>query len=520
MCKKSIISASPAGTPFPVYCSVCWWGDGWDGLQFGADYDFSVPFFEQFKRVLLKVPRMNLFQRGSSDSPHSNMLAESKRVYLSISVVESEDISYSWAVDKSFHIFDSYSVSNSEQCFENRYCDKNYASHFLHLSRNCIDSWFLFDCVNCKNCALSSNLRNKEYVMRNKQCSKEEYSRQLEMLKLGSFRELEELKEEFGRIELQAIHKYANVTKSVNATGDNILNSKNLRECFDVHDLEDVTRSFRTLNLKDAMDIEYGGLSSELVYEYVTGGKTGYNIKWSIAALESDNDLSYTDYCASSSNLFGCAGIRGKSYCILNKQYTKEEYEAMMPKIKKHMDDVPYADKKGRVYRYGEFFPSEISPYAYNETIAQEHFPMTKEKALERGFTWRDPDTKEYAITKRSGDLPDHIKDAPDSILQETIGCRHEGKCMDQCTTAFRLTPEEFQFYKKMGIPLPRLCPNCRHYEHIRLRNPMRLWHRQCMCDKATHQHRGHCPNEFETSYSPERKEIVYCEQCYQSEVV
>jgi hypothetical protein len=28
------------------------------------------------------------------------------------------------------------------------------------------------------------------------------------------------------------------------------------------------------------------------------------------------------------------------------------------------------------------------------------------------------------------------------------------------------------------------------------------------------------CPNEFETPFSAERKEIVYCEQCYNAEVV
>ncbi len=28
-----------------------------------------------------------------------------------------------------------------------------------------------------------------------------------------------------------------------------------------------------------------------------------------------------------------------------------------------------------------------------------------------------------------------------------------------------------------------------------------------------------HCPNEFETSYAPDRPEIIYCEKCYQQEV-
>ncbi|HEY4526141.1 MAG TPA: hypothetical protein VJL32_03550 [Candidatus Paceibacterota bacterium] len=37
----------------------------------------------------------------------------------------------------------------------------------------------------------------------------------------------------------------------------------------------------------------------------------------------------------------------------------------------------------------------------------------------------------------------------------------------------------------------------------------------------ATHFHgENPCPTEFETSYAPDRPEIVYCEQCYNSEVV
>jgi hypothetical protein len=41
--------------------------------------------------------------------------------------------------------------------------------------------------------------------------------------------------------------------------------------------------------------------------------------------------------------------------------------------------------------------------------------------------------------------------------------------------------------------------------------NPPKLWHRKCMKEG--------CQNEFETSYAPERPEIVYCEKCYQQEV-
>jgi hypothetical protein len=200
------------------------------------------------------------------------------------------------------------------------------------------------------------------------------------------------------------------------------------------------------------------------------------------------------------------------------------------------MNDMPYTDKLGREYRYGEFFPPELSPFAYNETIAQEYFPLTKAEAVQKGYRWRDPDTKSYVITKQPSDLPDHIKDTEDSMLQETIGCEHAGTCNEQCTTAFKIIPEELSFYRRMNLPLPRLCPNCRHYQRLKQRNPLKLWHRTCTCqgtqgangkgkmvyeNTVKHFHNDQpCPNEFETSYAPDRPEIIYCEQCYNAEVV
>jgi hypothetical protein len=115
--------------------------------------------------------------------------------------------------------------------------------------------------------------------------------------------------------------------------------------------------------------------------------------------------------------------------------------------------------------------------------------------------------------------LPDHIKDVDDSIVGKAIGCLHKEECNEQCTEAFRIVPDELQFYKRMNLALPRLCPNCRHYQRLKKKNPLKLWHRNCMCEKDHAHHSGKCEVEFETSYSPDRPEIVYCEKCYQAEV-
>lgn len=175
------------------------------------------------------------------------------------------------------------------------------------------------------------------------------------------------------------------------------------------------------------------------------------------------------------------------------------------------MNEMPYIDKKERIYKYGEFFPVEISPYPYNDSVAQDYMPLTKEQVEAQGYFWGETQSRNYKITKRAVDLPDKISDVPDSIIQETIECMHQGTCQDGCSTAFRITPDELKFYKNLNIPLPRLCFSCRHKERLKQRNPMKLWHRKCM--------KPGCTNEFETSYAPDRPEIVYCEQCYQQEV-
>jgi hypothetical protein len=224
-------------------------------------------------------------------------------------------------------------------------------------------------------------------------------------------------------------------------------------------------------------------------------------------------------------------GLRSKQYCILNKQYSKEDYEAMVPKILEHMNAMPYEDSKGRQHRYGEYFPIEISPFPYNDTIAQEFFPLSKEDAAKLGYPWKDSDSKTHTTTTEAAALPDNIAEADDGILRQVIACEHKGKCNDQCSVGFKITPQELQFYRQLNVPLPRLCSNCRHYDRLKQRNPLKLWQRACQCagqtsdnsayknDVAHFHGEDHCPSKFQTPYAPDRPEIVYCEQCYQAEV-
>ena len=531
LCGKSMLAMYHPDHPQRVFCRECWYGDGWNSLATGREYDWSRNFFDQWRDLLTDTPLIGLWMlRSNAGTIFANYVSNTKNCYLTYSTVESEEVLYSYAIDESQSILDSTFVRESNLAYASIDSDKIYNSKYLTYGKECINCSFLFDCVNCQDCFMSINLRNARYVFRNQQLSREEYQAESEKLNLGSYVATHKLQEEYANMVRTGMHKYADILKCVHSTGENLEDCKNTRESYEAYNCENLKYCIRAFGAKDCADV-HGLPQSELVYDSVT---VGYgNAKVCFMLLNSEaRDSAYSGNCQNCANIFGCVGLRNKQYCILNKQYTKEEYEELVPKIIEHMNAMPYAGQNGRIYRYGEFFPSEISPFAYNETLAEEQYPLTKEQALAQGYAWREPDTRNYQVTKINSDLPDDIADAEDSILEDVLGCGHEGKCGHNCTTAFKIIPAELDFYRRMRIPLPRLCPNCRHAERLKKRNPMKLWKRSCACageksengrynNRSAHFHGiGSCPNIFETTYAPDRPEAVYCEKCYQAEVI
>ena len=530
---KNVITCFSPESGVNIYDRDYWWSDKWDPLSYGVEYDFDQPFFLQYRKLLSRVPMPALFLSRATNSDYCNHTGEAKNCYLSHACWSIEDSNY---VAKCGNVKDSQdllNVTNSELAYEGISSIKIAHSFYVQNSENCTNSAFLYQCKGCNDCFGCTNLRGKSHYFFNQPYSKEEYENKLRELDLGSHENVLKAKKKFEELKLKTVRKYANLQKTENTTGDNVSEANNCKACFDfwggIRDCKFCING--GVHLNDAYD-GYGiGETSELLYESVDTGANGTRFLFDIFVWGGHN-VEYGYASHGCQNIFACIGLRNKQHCILNKQYTKEEYEVLVPKIIEHMNAMPYTDKQGRIYKYGEFFPSDLSPFSYNETIAQEYFPLTKAEALTQGYRFKDPETKQYNVALEPQNLPDHIKDVDDSILNEVIGCAHKGSCNHQCITAFKLIPAELQFYKRMNLPLPRLCPNCRHYERLAQRNPLRLWKRKCQCsgiksengtyqNTASHQHgTNSCPHEFETSYAPGRPEIVYCETCYNLEVV
>lgn len=511
LCRKSLISMY-SDEKAPVYCKECWNSNNWDQFALAREYDFTKPFFEQLKELFEINPRFYAYKFGNFvNSEFVNYAKDNKNVYLSFSVIYCEDVMYSTLIDNSTKSLDCFNVVKLDGCYENISCDGNYNTRYAVQSQSCVDSDFIYDCVNCSNCFMSSNLRNQQYFFKNQKLTKEEYFKKVSEYRLDTYTGTQKAKEEFNSlIKEKAFHKYAFIYASENAIGDYIHNTRNVKKCFDTYQAENISYGNRTLQAKDCYDVSGCGYA-EMIYESVAATQNTFKDSFCYITIEGCRECEYSLVLKNCSNCFGCVGLTNAQYCIFNKQYIKEEYFEKIEEIKKHMDEMPYIDKKGRVFKYGEFFPYDMCPFGYNEGNTHDFFPISKEEALEKGYKWKEKEKKDYKITIQSSGLSDKIEDVAESILNEVISCPNNGNQMTQCTSAYKIVSAELQFYKQKNIPLPRLCPNCRHYYRLKYRNPLILWGRECMKEG--------CNNKFDTSYAPDRSEIVYCEKCYQQEV-
>lgn len=523
---KEIISGIPPDVGITIYESDYWWSDKWDPMDYGRDYDFSRPFFEQIKELIYKVPwrARNFTELVNSD--YCNNSGWSKNCYLCFNSANLEDCAYLSGCDRVKNSFDVTYSDQGELCYGNYGSDNCYRVFFSHNCLECNEVWFSKNLTGCSYCFGCVNLRNKKYYIYNKPYSKEEYFNELKKIDLGSYVVINEISNKVEILWKSYPFRFMQGWRNQNVTGDYVYNSKNARNCFKVVDSENVAYCQNNwAEVKDSYDTVVAG-NAELLYEVGEVGVDGIqNCKFSFWCWPSTFNLEYSFLCGSSSDLFGCVGLRKKQYCILNKQYSKESFFELREKIIQHMNEMPYKDGRGRIYHYGEFFPDEFSPFGYNETVAQEYFPFSKEQALADGFKWRDPEEKEYKTTLDAKNLQDHIHDVEDSVVNELI------KCI-QCSRAYRVIAMELKFYREIGLAIPRLCLECRFAKRMKFQNPARYYRQTCHCggeasknkiyeNQTSHFHgSSSCPSEFETSYAPDRPEIVYCEQCYQAEVV
>lgn len=389
-CGTSMISMFPSEERV-VYCDKCWWSDDFNPTDYGQEYDFNKSFFEQMDDLLRRVPLPRLVIGDCENSDYSNYAWSLKNCYLVSASDYCQDCMYSTYLIRSQDCVDCLHVSDCEIMYEAIDC------------KGCYSCVYCKDCRNCQDCMGCVGLRRAKYCILNRQYTKEEY---------GKYRNaLEENFDSFLRNYYQLLKAHNDggpiIENSENCTGNYLNSCKNCFDCEDLTECEDCGFCDYGVNSKDCFDCT-GVPISEFCYESLAIPEN-YNLKFCAVIWPKSSFLEYCIFSRSSNNCFGCVSLRKNEYCILNKQYSMEEYGDFIQKIKQSM--------RGD---YGEFFPMNISPFKYGDTMAQDYYPQ--------------PGVEE---TRR--------KD-------------------------FNIIDTEKNFYEKMKLPLPKISPLERHRQRVKLR--------------------------------------------------
>ncbi len=485
--KQRVISFYSPDQKFPVYNKDYWWSDAWDGRKWGRPFDFNRGFFEQFFEMRAQVPRMNMVLSHCENCDYAPYSFYSKNCYRVVSCNESEDTHYSYQTNLSRDCMDCALCQRCELCYQSLYCINCYNLRYSKRCENCADSWFLQDCIGCHYCFGCTNLRNKEYYFLNEPLGKEEYFKKLAALGLNSNSGITKIQKSLSTFLRQFPTKHQFGERNENVTGYNIHQSRDSISCFDAYELENCNFIYvAPKSMKDSLDCNYSP-SAELCIDSMSA-VNGYANKFMLHSWDVKNS-DYCEECFYSNNLFGCVGLKRAEYCILNTQYSPNDYAELRSQIIQYMKTTN---------EWGEYFPASYSPFSYNESVALDHFPLTKGEAEKKNWRWKEPDKREFQ--KPTATVPDKIRETTDAICAQLLACSH-------CQKNYKIQKMELAFYRKMELPVPTLCPDCRYVERLDERGRWYLHARTCF----------RCKKELMSALPETLAEQVACEDCYPS---
>ena len=488
---ENFITVLPPKNRYPIYSLHEWHSDKWNAMDYGQDYVPTKPFFEQLQELQEKVPHPHQNGIKNTNCDWCDDVWNCKNCYLARSMVDCEDLYYSYRNLRVKNSIDVVVCFESERCFDSVNCHHSYKFFYSRNSRDCVDSYFLQDCRNCQNCFMCWNLRGKSYCIENVQYTKKEYDEKLESFGLGSYLSIQKHKKHLDEIaQNDTVHRENFNLKTYNSDGDNLLNTKNCHNCNTISDAEDCYNCVRAGWPKSAIDAT-GSFRSEL-----SGNSNGcyddYFLRYS--NWSSARYSEYLDMCIECEYCFGCICLKNKKYCILNKQYEKVEYENLRVQIISNMK------KRGE---YGKFLPYAMSAGPFNFSSSFLYFPETKkEDIVKLGGYWEDVgESKIEGIQTK--DLPDDIKYVPDDIITKALICPKTG-------WRFNIAQNELNFYKQNNIPLPRLHFDVRIKENMKYTTVLQAYPYECF----------YCKKDINAYYPPSwNYQKIACEECYKQNI-
>jgi hypothetical protein len=328
--------------------------------------------------------------------------------------------------------------------------------------------------------------------------TKEQYEEEINKINLESYKIFCGYWEEFIKmLRERSVWPENFNTSCEDCAGESLRKCLRCRECFSSTEATDCYQGLMTQG--GAEKCAYFSGLVKVGEAYMCAGVTNsQRVKFSCSLTQCLN-LEYCSTCYNCENCFGCVGLKNKKFCILNKQYSEEEYWQKVDEIKCAMLE------NGE---YGRFLPGDFSP-AGIEFSADIYFDYSPQELDYFEAAIFDP--KHGAVVSEKDlaeNLPIKPEELPD-LISDADETKHVGRIIFDANLQrpFSIRKEDFEFYRRHNLPLPR--------EHFisRVRRLARL------CNVSFNRYNTKCQNckkEIWIAGNPtfeERK--VFCTECY-----
>lgn len=284
-----------------------------------------IDFIEEYRKLQLKTPRLSTFTLTSTNSDYCFNVDQVKNLYLIANGVKDQDCMYGRDFYDCSNCLDCDHIKDCSLCFGCINCRNCYNCDFLQDSESSTDCSYGYYLRSCKSCVGCVGLIHKEFCIFNVQYPKEDYFKKLKTLSK------QEIKTEFKKLQTQVPRLNLSIVNCENCSGNCIYNSQNIGESYDVYDSQDCGYLLESKKLKDCYDITVLE-GSEQCYQICSSHLLN-NCNFCYFCTFS-SDLEFCECVISSENCFGCISLHRKKYCILNRQYSKEEYFKITAEIK------------------------------------------------------------------------------------------------------------------------------------------------------------------------------------------
>lgn len=419
-----------------------------DYVKNWLEYDFSKNFFENFEELFKNTPLPNLFHVWENENcDYVDTAVHIKNSYLSsLITLGSENVFYSFMIrENSINVFNSfYVITNNENIYFSSYILYSFNVFYSKYIKNSSNIWFSTNLTGCNECIFCDDLQNCSYYIKNEKYEKEEYFLKKEEILKDKAKFLDWYK---------SLNKIWNNYNSTNVSWNFVLDSNNVENgywIFNMTNGRNLMFSWSDVSAENCYDLIFWWKGTVDCYWTSNFGWNPENVYMSYNVWYWSN-IFYSYWVVWCSYCIWCVWIQNKQYCILNKQYTKQEWEELSDKIFSQMED------DNILWKY---FPWSLNPLHFNDSFAWLVWNFTRDEVEKKWFMWKEDEIKV--------DIPEwadviHIKDLYDyewydsnqkwkinpEILKKVI--------VDEKGNYYKIVQMEYDFLVKYSLPLPKI---------------------------------------------------------------